>query len=265
MVRVVVRWVTVLLATMLASHAHAVQLIEAPSGLAWSAEEVSRVGARSAATVLARAEAAGESGCRTHCDAIARVWVRLADVFAMQQEGRPHPFALTLHVVQSTDVDAFATPDGTLVLSEAFVRRRDLDDAQLAFILAHEAAHTLLEHERQTLTAALSLLPRNVPRSVPDVYVEFGFNIAVLRLLEPVMQQAELEADEVGLQLAALAGYPPTDQLRFLEGEAAGERPAAAVVETHPTAASRLRRLRSQLPLAERIYELGVSNRTLAP
>jgi len=264
MVRVVVRRMAVLLATVLASPAHAVQLIEAPSGLAWSAEEVSSVGARSAATVLARAEAAGESGCRTHCDAIARVWLRLADVFA-QQDGRPHPFALTLHVIQSADVDAFATPDGTLVLSEAFVRRRDLDDAQLAFVIAHEAAHTLLEHERQTLTAALALLPRNVPRTVDDVYVEFGFNIAVLRLLEPVMQQAELEADEVGLQLASLAGYLPDAQLRFLEVEAAGEKPADAVVATHPTAASRLARLRSQLPLAERIYELGVSNRTLAP
>jgi predicted Zn-dependent protease len=242
-----------------------VQLIEAPSGLAWSADEVSSVGARSSATVLARADAAGEHGCRTHCEAIARVWLRVADVFAMQQEGRAHQFALTLHVVQSADVDAFATPDGTLVLGEAFVRRRDLDDAELAFILAHEAAHIVLEHERQTLTAALSLLPRNVPRSVGDVYVEFGFNIAVLRLLEPVMQQAELEADEVGLQLAALAGYPPEEQLRFLEREAADETPAAAVIETHPTAASRLTRLRGQLPLADRIYELGVSNRTLAP
>ena len=264
MVRVLIRRIAVLLATVLASHAHAVQLIEAPSGLAWSAEAVSSVGARSAASVLARADAAGETGCHTHCDAIARVWLRLADVFAQQDE-RPHPFALMLHVIQSADVDAFATPDGTLVLSEAFVRRRDLDDAQLAFVIAHEASHTLLEHERQTLTAALALLPRNVPRTVDDVYVEFGFNIAVLRLLEPVMQQAELEADEVGLQLASLAGYPPEAQLRFLEVEAAGEKPADAVVATHPTAANRLMRLRSQLPLADRIYELGVSNRTLAP
>ena len=45
----------------------------------------------------------------------------------------------------------------------------------------------------------------------------------------------------------------------------AGEKRTDAVVATHPTAASRLARLRSQLPLAERIYEFGVSNRTLAP
>ena len=132
-------------------------------------------------------------------------------------------------------------------------------------MLAHEAAHTLLEHERQALTAALSLLPRNVSRTVADIYVEFGFNIAIVRLLEPVMHQAELEADEVGLQLAALAGYPPTAQLRFMENEAAVDTSGAAVVSTHPTAASRLARLRGQLPLAERIYEHGIANRVPPP
>jgi predicted Zn-dependent protease len=258
------RPVALSLAAALSTHAAALQLIDVPTGLAWSAEEVARAGT-GAATILARTAAAGQSDCRTHCETIQRVWLRLADVIVGQQEGRVKPFVLTLHVVQADDVDAFAAPDGTLVLSEEFVRRRHLDDAQLAFVLAHEAAHTLLEHERQALTAALLLLPRNVPRTVKDVYVEFGFNIEVLRLLEPVMQQAELEADEVGLQIAALAGYPPAAQLRFMENEAAAETPSPAIVATHPTAASRLARMRGQLPLAERIYEYGIANRVPVP
>ncbi len=260
----VMRPVVLALAAALSTNAAALQLIDPPTGLAWSAEEVARAGT-GAAAILARTAAAGQSDCRTHCEAIRRVWQRLTEVIAGQQKGRAKPFVLTLHVVQADDVDAFAAPDGTLVLSEEFVRRRRLDDAQLAFVLAHEASHTLLEHERQTLTAALLLLPRNVPRTVDDVYVEFGFNIEVLRLLEPVMQQAEFEADETGLQLAALAGYAPEAQLRFMESEAAAETPGAAVVSTHPTAASRLARLRGQLPLAERIYEYGIANRVPPP
>jgi Zn-dependent protease with chaperone function len=260
----VLRPVAFALAAALSSHAAALQLIDVPTGLAWSAEEVARAGT-GAATILARTAAAGQSECRTHCEAIQRVWLRLADVMAGQQEGRAKPFVLTLHVVQADDVDAFAAPDGTLVLSEEFVRRRHLDDAQLAFVLAHEAAHTLLEHERQALTAALLLLPRNVPRTVKDIYVEFGFNIEVLRLLEPVMHQAEFEADEAGLQIAALAGYPAAAQLRFMENDAAAETAGAAIVSTHPSAASRLARLRGQLPLAERVYEYGIANRVQAP
>jgi len=152
------RPVALAFAAALSNHAAALQLIDVPTGLAWSAEEVSGAGP-GAATILARTAAAGQSDCRTHCEAIQRVWLRLVDVMAGQQQGRAKPFVLTLHVVQADDVDAFAAPDGTLVLSEEFVRRRHLDDAQLAFVLSHEAAHTLFEHERQALTAALLLLP----------------------------------------------------------------------------------------------------------
>ena len=217
------------------------------------------------ATILARTAAAGQSDCRTHCEAIQRVWLRLTDVIAGQQEGRAKPFVLTLHVVQADDVDAFAAPDGTLVLSEEFVRRRHLDDAQLAFVLAHEVGAHAVRARAAGADCALLLLPRNVPRTVKDVYVEFGFNIEVLRLLEPVMHQAEFEADEAGLQIAALAGYPAAAQLRFMESEAAGETAGAAIVSTHPSAASRLARLRGELPLAERIYEYGIANRMPAP
>jgi len=246
------------------TQAAALQLIDEPMGLAWTASEVAQAGAGDATRVISKATDAEGGACRTHCEAIARVWLRLAAVIRAQQEGQAHPLVLSLHVVQSDNIDAFSVPDGTLVLSEDFVRRRQLDDAQLAFVLAHEASHVLLEHERQTLTAALSLLPHNVSRTVDDVYVEFGFNISVVRLLEPVMHQAEYEADEVGLQLAALAAYVPVEQVRIMEIEAQAEAPLAAVVSTHPTAKSRLARLQTQLPLAERVFEYGAQHRKTA-
>ncbi|HJW12089.1 MAG TPA: M48 family metalloprotease [Albitalea sp.] len=244
-----------------ATPAHALQLVDEPQGLAWSSIEVAASGAPAAKRVLERAEQAGESGCRTQCELIARTWQRLAAVFGEQQANRAQPVALSLHVVQSADVDAFAVPDGTVVLSEAFVRERGLDAAQLAFVLAHEVAHVLLEHERETLTAALSLLPHNVSRSVDDVYVELDYNLGLLKAIELSMQQAEHEADAVGMQLAALAGYAPAEQLRFMEDEARHEPGATAVVATHPPARSRLLRLQAALPLAQRLYVRALEQR----
>ncbi len=241
------------------------QLIDAPSGLAWSGEDVAHAGVGTAARVLASAAGAGELGCRTHCDTIGRVWRRLSSVIGQQQQGSSRPFELSLHVVQSTDVDAFAAPDGTLVLSEDFVRRRRIDDAQLAFVLAHEVAHVLLEHERQALTAALAILPRVASRTVEDIYVEFGFNLSVVRLLEPVRHQAEYEADELGLQIAALAGYAPAEQLGYMENEAAADSPVDPLVSTHPTGPNRLVRLRARMPLAERIHAYAVQHGVHAP
>ena len=255
------RHVALAFATALSTQAVAIQLIDVPMGLAWSASEVAEAGDGAATRVLSNAANAQQSGCRTHCEVIERVWLRLVAVISAQQEGQAPPFVLTLHVVQSDDVDALSVPGGTLVLSEDFLRRRQLDDAQLAFVLAHEASHVLLEHQRQALTAALSLLPRHVPRTVDDIYVEFGFNISVVRLLEPVRHQAEYAADELGLQLAALAGYDPEEQCRFMEFEAEAEAPRAAVVSTHPSAKSRLAGLRTRLPLARRIFEYGARER----
>jgi predicted Zn-dependent protease len=239
----------------------ALQLVDEPHGFAWSSSEVGVAGAPAATTVLERAATSAQSGCRTHCEVIQRVWLQLAAVFRAQQVNRAHVLALNLHVVQSADIDAFAVPDGTLVLSEAFVRERQLDEAQLAFVLAHEVAHVLLEHERQTLTAALSMLPRSVLRSVDDIYVELDFNIGLLKSLEPSMHQAEYEADEVGMQLAALAGYLPVEQLRFMDSEASHDRAATAVVSTHPSARSRLARLQALRPLAERLFTYGLEQR----
>ena len=63
-----------------------------------------------------------------------------------------------------------------------------------------------------------------------------------------------LEADELGLLLAARAGYAPEERMAFIEAEAAmeasGDRP---VVATHPSAALRLEKLRERLPLARRL------------
>jgi predicted Zn-dependent protease len=68
------------------------------------------------------------------------------------------------------------------------------------------------------------------------------------------MQQVELQADEAGLELAALAGYAPAQQLRFMRGLARAEADGEPLAATHPPAVERLRRLQGLLPLARRLY-----------
>ena len=82
----------------------------------------------------------------------------------------------------------------------------------LAFVLAHEMIHSILEDERQALTYAQLLLPRQIVRSVTDMYVEIELNASLLMAMEPVMQQGEYEADELGMLLASAAGFDPDTQ-----------------------------------------------------
>ena len=95
-----------------------------------------------------------------------------------------------------------------------------------------------------------------------EVVVNGERNLGLLKSIELSMQQAEHEADAVGLQLAALAGYPPAEQLRFMENEARQTSPRAPVVATQPTARSRLLQLQATLPLAQRLYGHGLERRT---
>jgi Zn-dependent protease with chaperone function len=101
------------------------------------------------------------------------------------------------------------------------------------------------------------LLPRDVPRTVRDMYTEMDYNFALLKAMEPVMQQGEYEADELGLLLASVAGFVPERQLAFLEAEAAEDTGGQALVSTHPPARARLDRLRTALPLARRLLVMA--------
>lgn len=243
-------WIGVL-GLALAGPVAGVPLADAPTGLAWSAREVVAATAASARKVIEHAEATGQTGCRSHCNVIAEVWARLLAELRTQPAAPPG-VRWQLVVVQSEGADAFAVPGGTIVLGEGFVRARRLAAAEIAFVVAHEAVHVLMQHERQTLTAALSLLPHDVPRSVDDVYVEMDYNLGLLRTLEPVLHQVEFEADEMGLLLAALAGFDPREQITFMVKEAEAT-PRRTLVATHPDAGPRLLRLQERLPLTRRL------------
>ena len=232
--------------------ARAVELAYEPVALGWSTDEVERATDDTYAAIVRRADDSAQRGCSRHCERLERIFARLI-VVAREQTARSRSLPWSLTVVRLPDIDALALPAGQVVVSEAFIDRRALSDEALAFVLAHEMAHCILEHERQALTFARLLLPRDVPRSVRDMYTEMDFNFALLQAMEPVMHQGEFEADELGLLLASAAGFAPRRQLGFIEAEVADGDQRKALLSTHPAAQQRLDRLRAALPLAERL------------
>lgn len=192
--------------------------------LQWSTQAVVAYHARAPETEPPLAQ-----GCERYCERLGHVWQQLMRAMPWPPSG----VTPQLHVSRSPRVEAHARPGGVVVVSEAFVAQRHMDDAQLAFVLAHELGHAVLEHERRVLTEALRWMPNNVPRSVADVYTELSLNFSLYRRLEPVYHDTELEADRFGMVLAAAAGYDPSLQLRFIEADC--QRPAPqSLWRTHP-------------------------------
>jgi len=129
------------------------------------------------------------------------------------------------HVTSDPQVDALCVPGGKLLIGSRFVARLALDDAELATLIAHEAAHAIAGHRH--------------PASPESMEMDVSER---LRLADIAFQQ-EGEADEIGMALAYRAGWPVAGMLRFYEKLAASEG-QGAFSATHPRAASRLERAR---------------------
>lgn len=231
-------------------------LFDETPGLAWSELEVDALARPGFAAALDQAARAGRSGCESRCAQIERVFRRLQQA-VLDQGGRAGRIAWRLVIVREPGLEAFATPEGEIVLSEFFVEQRAASDAMLAFVLAHEMAHSILQHERQALTGVLALLPRGIARTARDVAVELDYSGAMRALAAPLFQQTEFDADEQGLLLAAAAGFHPGEALAFMEAERRLETRPPGWASTHPAAAARLAALQQRLPLALRVWEAG--------
>jgi len=175
---------------------------------------------------------------------------------------QPHAPSIRLRlVVAKGESSAFAHADGAVVFPITLLDTMKLQDEEIAFILAHEMIHALLEHEREILTAADGMLRPDVRRSAADVYGALNHDLGLSLKTSFLMQAVELEADAYGLQLAALAGFDPDSQVSALDKLLINTSDHRTVMATHPSDAERLRRIKAALPIARSVYRQALAQR----
>jgi predicted Zn-dependent protease len=160
------------------------------------------------------------------------------------------------------DVNAFALPGRKIGVYEGMFRVIANED-QLAAIVGHEIGHLQAEHGQERMNAQLSadwgLRIISFLLQIGDV--EFAAEIAAALglgveygLVLPYSRRQELEADRLGLQTMAAAGFAPeqaVDLWRRMEA-AGGDRPPEFLA-THPAPASRIEAIRKMLPEIRRL------------
>lgn len=142
-----------------------------------------------------------------------------------------------VHLTDDPAVEAESRAGGKLLLGRAFLARLALDDGELAFLLAHEIAHVVAEHARETLSEALLDSRRDLPLEV--VEERLASDIPLQFRLSRLAAIQEREADQLGILIAHRAGWPSDASLRFyrkLAADAAG----ASLFASHPSGTSRL-------------------------
>lgn len=151
----------------------------------------------------------------------------------------------TFQVVDSTQVNAFATMGGFVYVTTGLMRTAE-NEAELASVISHEIGHIAERHAVKQMReraiqggiATAAGLDRNAA-------VAIGVELALNR---PNSRQDELEADQDGLQTLVGAGYAPQAMVTFMQkllNRRGGSPPT--FLSTHPATGDRITRLESSL------------------
>ncbi|ORY33497.1 peptidase family M48-domain-containing protein [Naematelia encephala] len=183
-----------------------------------------------------------------------------------------------LYVIDSPQINAFALPSKDVFVYTGLLKALPDDDAMLAAILGHEIAHVAERHSVENMGFLnLAAVAFDVLRGISfALTISFPFvtdsaALFINWLNDVVAQRAysrklEMEADKVGLDLMALAGYDPRAGLDLWEFMAAVEADAAAAgqpisiqdrltfLRTHPTSETRHQALQGDLDGAMRLW-----------
>ncbi len=171
---------------------------------------------------------------------------------AMQSErpGLPWRFG----VIDSSDVNAFAMPGGTILITAGLYDRLR-DESELASVLGHEIAHVVQKHHVKAIQGAMGrefateIAGEMAGQSNNELVRRFGdkaFRAGTEVLARGLDKKDEYDADQRGMVLAARAGYNPfglAGVLQTLDSADVSDKRVALLFSTHPTPASRIERL----------------------
>lgn len=177
---------------------------------------------------------------------------------ALPWNDRARRWRWEINLLGSDEVNAFCMPGGKIAFYFGILSKLQLTDAEVAAIMGHEVAHALREHarERMAKTAATQLGANALSAilglgGLGDAMVQMGGQLLTLRF----SREDETEADLVGLDLSARAGYDPgagvTLWQKMIRAGGSGPLP---ILSTHPPGDTRIRDIQSKLPKVEPLY-----------
>ena len=171
-------------------------------------------------------------------------------------------FAWEFNVLDSPIENAFCLPGGKVAVYNGLMKKFK-NEAELACVVAHEVGHALARHGGERMswgylqkigTLGLSYV-NTTAQSVYGIGSEYG-------VMLPFSRSHETEADLIGLQLMAKAGYDPQAAVDFWQHFGSGSSDIiTALTSTHPCDADRVSELSVHLDAARALYDQSVDKR----
>jgi len=164
-----------------------------------------------------------------------------------------------VNLIGSPQINAFCMPGGKIAFYWGILTKLKLSDDEVAMVMGHEMTHALREHGRAQLgkevatEAGIGLLAGlfgwgNTGRQVAGM----GGRLLSLKY----SRDDETEADLIGLELAARAGYDPQSALSlWRKMEAASKGAPPAFLSDHPSNPDRLAVIAANIPRVQGLYD----------
>lgn len=171
-------------------------------------------------------------------------------------------------LIDSPDLNAACAPGGKIIFFTGLSRSLALTDDEIAVIGGHEIAHALREHgrEKASQAAAKNTVLQIASIAVPSASGLIGVTSTASQLLLtlPNSRQNEVEADHLGLELAARAGFNPNAAISVwqkMNRAAQGRSTSVPFLSTHPSNDDRIADLARLIPTVMPFYEMSRQRR----
>lgn len=165
-----------------------------------------------------------------------------------------------VNVITSSEVNAWCMPGGKIAVYTGLIEKLNVTDDELAAVMGHEISHALREHARerasQQTVAGVGISVLAAAAGIGNVGQK-GMEYAYMGLLGlPNSRKDETEADRMGVELAARAGYNPRAAVTLWEkmAKVGGSEPPK-FLSTHPPREDRLSDLTNYSQRVMPLYE----------
>ncbi|MDH5273856.1 MAG: M48 family metallopeptidase, partial [Gammaproteobacteria bacterium] len=159
-------------------------------------------------------------------------------------------------------VNAWCMAGGRMAIYTGLITKVDPTDDELAQVMGHEIAHALANHTAERMSTAMAanagILAAGIMSDKPGQAMAIAAAAATVAIKLPNSRTAENEADQIGIELAARAGYDPRSAVTLWQKMAkVGDSSPPEWLSTHPSDSTRQDRLRALAPKMMPYYQAG--------
>lgn len=189
----------------------------------------------------------------------------------------PHSYAFNskaqqwdwqVNLINSQEINAWCMPGGKIAFYTAIIKQLQLTDDEIAMIMGHEMTHALKEHaltqiNKDATTKVGVSLGTKAAGVDGNAAVDYLSTLGTQLLSLQFSRSDETEADRIGQEIAARAGYNPEAAISLWTkmDKLAGKSDIPPFLSTHPQNSDRINDLKANLPTVMPLYEEAQKSR----